>query len=257
MLRFSLLGSGSSGNALLVSYPKGKILIDNGLSFRQLERRAESVGESLDDLKGVFITHEHSDHVSGIGILARKTDVPIYMTEMTYDCLPKGVGDLPKVKFFEAGDTVRLNGLSVGSFRVSHDAADPVSFAVTHDGVKLGVASDLGHACPVVHSELAGSHALILESNYCPDMLLESSYPAVLRQRIKGRLGHLSNYDMNSLLKRLLHESLQYVVLVHISEENNTPERARSLAEKVVKDHPAKIVVAHRDEPTGAFEIGL
>lgn len=257
VLQFSLLGSGSSGNALLVSSPSGRLLIDNGLSYRQLEHRVAKVGECLDDLLGVFVTHEHSDHVAGLGVLSRKLNVPIFITDETYRSLPASLGKLSDVRFFEAGSTVQVGDYAVDSFRVAHDAADPVSFVVRSNGTRLGIATDLGHACPVVQHHLKGCNALILESNYCPDMLLQSSYPPAIRARINSRLGHLSNHAMNSLLKKVLHDGLRLVVLVHISEENNTPDLARSLAQNVVKGLPVEVVVANRDEPTGAFAVAV
>ncbi|NIA15179.1 MAG: MBL fold metallo-hydrolase [Nitrospiraceae bacterium] len=255
MLRFSLLGSGSSGNALLIASETGKILIDSGLSFKQLKLRAEAVGETLDGLAAVFVTHEHRDHVNGLGTLARRLNVPVYATAGTLEGLPGAVGELPCAQAFEAGDTIAVDGLSLTSFSVCHDAADPVSYIVRCGGVKLGVASDLGHAPTLVKTRLQGADALILESNYCPDMLRHGRYPPSVQQRINGRHGHLSNHAMNSLLSSLLHDGLQQVVIVHVSAENNTPELVEQLAAQVLGDHPAGVYVARQDVPTPMFEI--
>jgi phosphoribosyl 1,2-cyclic phosphodiesterase len=255
VIRFSLLGSGSSGNALLVASPRAKILIDNGLSFKQLQYRAAQVGVALDDLKAVFITHEHSDHVQGLGVLARKLDVPVYMTSGTHDALPASVGKLPRVELFEPGDEIAIDGLTVNSFSVSHDAADPVSYVVHCGGARLGLAADLGHVSQLVISRLMGAHALILESNYCPNMLRLGGYPATLQQRIRGRMGHLSNGDAGALLATLLHHALRIVVLVHISEENNRPSLAVEAAAKVLRSLPVKISVAQKHRPTELFEV--
>lgn len=256
MLRFSLLGSGSSGNAMLVSSPSTSILIDNGLSFRQLDRRVRELGENLDNLRAVFITHEHGDHVNGVGVLARRMkDIPIYATEDTFSVLPKSVGRIPRVEYFEAGDSVTVDGMTVSSFSVSHDAADPVSYVIRFNGCQLGVASDLGRASNLVLNRLEGSHALVLESNYCPEMLRRSSYPPAIQQRIRGPQGHLSNEAMNSLLARLLHNELKLVVLVHVSQENNTAALARDMASRVLQNHAAELVVAEQDCPTPMFEV--
>lgn len=255
MIRFCLLGSGSSGNATLIESNGTKILIDNGLSFRQLEARTQQVGVSLDGLKAVFVTHEHMDHVGGLGVLTRKVDVPVYMTPGTYQALPPGIGKITNVKFFDAGDDIPLNGLRVSSFSVSHDAADPVSFVVEAYGAKLGIAADLGHPSEWVRQRLARSHGLILESNYCPDMLRNGKYPPMIQQRIRGRQGHLSNHDMCALLAKLLHESLRVVVLVHISAENNTHERAYTVATQAMRGHGAQLHLAPQDKPTPVFEI--
>ena len=255
MIRFCLLGSGSSGNAIYIEGDGRKILIDNGLSYRQLDLRAAAAGISLEGLKAVFITHEHADHVNGLGVLTRKVDVPVYMTPATYDRLPENIGKLNNVKYFEAGEDVSLNGMRVGSFSVSHDAADPVSFVVEACGAKLGLAADMGRPTELVRRRLADSHGLVLESNYCPDMLRRSSYPAMIRQRINSSFGHLSNRDASSLLAHVLHDALRLVVLVHISEENNTKELAHSVAARAMKGHGAELHVAWQDRPTPVFEI--
>lgn len=253
MLRFSLLGSGSSGNALFVAGPSSKILIDDGLSLRQVNARLESVGENLDGLRAVFVTHEHNDHVNGLGPLARKHKVPVFVTPRTYARFPKSVGDLPEVEHFESGDVITVDGMTVTSFNVSHDAIDPVGFTVEYEGAKLGVASDLGHVSALVRTRLANSHGLILESNYCPKMLLAGPYPAMLQQRIRGRAGHLSNPDCLTLLSSLLHDRLRVVVLAHLSEENNRAELALSLAKGVLASHPAQLHAGHRRRPTPLF----
>ncbi len=255
VIRFCLLGSGSSGNALLVASNSAKLLIDSGLSYKQLAHRAALIGESLDGLQAVFITHEHRDHVNGVGTLARRLQVPVYITARTLESLPPSVGALPEVRVFEAGDTLGIGDVQVSSFSVTHDAVDPVSYVIEAGGVKLGVASDLGHAPALVKMRLAGAHALVLESNYCPRMLRDGPYPPVLQQRIRSKQGHLSNADMNSLLSSLLHEALRLVVLVHISEKNNHPDLAQQLARQVLGDHPARLHVAQQDHPTPLFEV--
>ena len=255
MIRFCLLGSGSRGNALLVTSPTAKVLIDNGFSLRQLRRRVAQAGESLDDLNAVFVTHEHSDHVGGLGVLARNVDAPVYITRETYAALPKSVGRIPRVAFFEAGDAITVDGLALTSFSTSHDAADPVSFVAHSNGAKLGIACDLGHVSQLVRMRLAGAHGLVLESNHCPDLLARGPYPASLQHRIRGKQGHLSNRDMNSLLASLLHDALRVVVLAHLSHENNSPELARKMAAHVLRGHPAELHIALQDAPTPVFEV--
>lgn len=254
-MRFCLLGSGSSGNAILIKTRDSKILVDNGLSFKQLLLRTAAIGESLDGLKAVFVTHEHSDHVAGVGILARKIDVPVYMTRDTFSSLPQTIGVIPNVQFVEAGEDIVLNGLTVGSFSVSHDAADPVSYIVEYEGLKLGIAADMGLPSELVRRRLAGSHGLILESNYCPNMLRKGPYPPMVQQRIRGRQGHLSNSKMCSLLSHVLHDALRVVVLVHISAENNTHDLALRMAGQVIRDLPVHLIAATQDRPTPLFQL--
>ncbi len=255
MIRFSLLGSGSSGNAIFVSTPSAKFLIDNGLSGKQLELRLASLGESIEGLQAIFVTHEHSDHVNGVGVLARRTDATIYMTEGTYDNLPKKTGAMPKLELFESGSALSIADTTVTSFSVAHDAADPVSYTIRCGDAQLGIATDLGKATQLVRQRLQGSNALVLESNYCPDMLRHSTYPAAVVQRIGSAQGHLSNPDMNSLLSDLLHDELHLVVAVHISKENNTDEKARKMAARVLRAHAAELYIANQDGPTPLFEV--
>lgn len=231
------------------------ILIDNGLSFKQLSLRTAALGVALEDLNAIVVTHEHGDHVLGIGVLTRKAPVPVYMTRGTYENLPPILGALGSVALFEAGDTLRIGDLDVLSFSVSHDAADPVGFIVRSQGAQFGLATDLGHASQLVKTRLAGSHALVIESNYCPEMLRLGQYPPKIQQRIRGRHGHLSNEDMCSLLHSLLHDALQLVVLVHISEKNNTPELVTQRVRGVLKSHQAAIYLATQNGPTPLFEV--
>lgn len=255
MLKFSLLGSGSSGNAAFVASPRTKLLIDSGLSFRRLRERVEALGEGLEDLGAVLITHEHGDHVQCLGTLARKLRVPVYVTERTHLHFPTKVGELPDVRYFEAGDSFEIGDITVSSFSVNHDAVDPVCFTVHSNGAKVGFATDLGYCTNLVRSRLAGCNALVIEANYCPEMLRLGEYPPAVQERIRSKIGHLSNQSMASLLKDVRHASLQTVVLIHISENNNTPERVEMMARGVMRDHPASIYLATQDGPTQFFEV--
>ncbi len=255
MIQFSLLGSGSAGNAIFVRGSRTKLLIDNGLSLRQLQLRLAQIGESLDGLTGIAITHEHGDHVNGLRTLAKKHKAPVYVTPETSARLQEKVGPIPDQVHFEAGDIFSIGEFELQSFSVEHDAVDPVSFVVQHGGCRLGMATDLGHVTGLVRERLSGSHALVLESNYCPEMIERSSYPIEIVQRIKSKRGHLSNHDMNKLLHHLLHDDLQLVVAIHVSQENNTEAKARAMATQVLRDHPAQLFVAAQDAPTPLFTI--
>lgn len=255
MIRFSLLGSGSSGNAIFVRGAHSKLLIDAGLSLRQLRLRLAAIGESLDGLTGIAITHEHGDHVQGLRTLAKQYNVPVYMTPDTAARVVEKTGPLDNQVHFDAGDSFAIGEFGLHSFSVEHDAIDPVSFVVSNGASRLGMATDLGHVTGLVRDRLSGAHALVLESNYCPEMIERSSYPIEIVQRIKGRRGHLSNHDMNSLLRHLLHDDLQLVVAIHISQENNTEAKARAMALQAMRGHPAELVVAAQDAPTPLFTI--
>ncbi len=255
MLKFALLGSGSSGNATLVTDGRSSVLIDNGLSYVRLAERLAKAGLSAGDLDAVFVTHEHADHSKGLGVLSRKVDVPIFASRGTCEVLPKGLGPLRRLEAFEAGEDIHVGDLTISSFSVAHDACDPVNYTVKNTRAKIGFATDFGHCSHLIRTRLAGSHALVLESNYCPDMLRNGSYPPSIRQRISGRLGHLSNHDAAALMSFLAHEGLQLVVLVHLSQENNLPELAHRLAREALGGHPAEIVVAPPDGDPRLFEV--
>ncbi len=254
-MQFSLLSSGSAGNAILVSTPEGKLLIDNGLSYKQLSHRSELIGESLEDLAAVLITHEHSDHVNGLGVLSRKRPVPIYITRATHANLPPKIGQLRNVNFFESGDTFSVGPFKITSFRIAHDAADPVSYVIEYNGCRMGLATDMGSVSNLVRQRLKDCHALILESNYCHDMIRHSPYPPQIVQRIRGSHGHLSNVDMNKLLSDLLHDDLRLVVAVHVSQENNTEEKVEYMARNVLKNHAASFYIADQDSPSPMITI--
>ena len=255
MIRYSLLGSGSSGNAVLLDNGRAKLLIDNGLSYKQLCARAAIAGLSLENLCGILVTHEHGDHVNGLGTLARKTGAPVYLTRGTYDALPKRIGAMPKVFEFDAGTSWELDGFEIESYSVTHDAADPVCFAISSGGTKVGFAYDLGAVTQLVRARMMGAHALVLETNYCPRMLWDGDYPVSVKERIQGRFGHLSNDDAARLLADVAHPGLQQVVLVHVSAQNNTPAQAESVVRDSLAAHPAQVYMADQHAPTPAFEV--
>ena len=256
MLTFSLLGSGSSGNATYVASAGTRVLIDSGLSFKRLALRMAEIGAAPERLDAVLVTHEHGDHVKGLGILARKTGVTVYCTAATHEHLSPSIGELPEVRHFESGDTFSIGDLKINSFGISHDAADPVSFSVECNGAKLGLATDLGKVSHPVLRGLRASQTLVLEANHCPDMLRRGSYPPIIQQRIRGSQGHLSNQDMCSLLAALKHDALHRVVLIHLSKENNSAELVRRMAGQVLNGHGAEIIIAAQDAVTPLYEVG-
>jgi phosphoribosyl 1,2-cyclic phosphodiesterase len=255
VLRFSLLSSGSAGNAILIVSGQHKILIDNGLSYKELCARAAEIGEDLTNLLGILVTHEHGDHVNGLGVLSRKQCVTTYITRPTFQALHPRIGKIEPVEHFDSGDTILIGPFKITSFRISHDAMDPVSFVVEAHGCRLGLATDLGKATHLVRERLEGCHALVLESNYCPLMIRNSPYPAQIIQRIRSNQGHLSNADMNSLLADLIHEQLQWVVAVHVSQENNSEDLVRRMAQQVLKEHPAQLIIADQVRPSPMYTI--
>jgi phosphoribosyl 1,2-cyclic phosphodiesterase len=255
LIRFTVLGSSSSANAILVESADARILIDNGFTFKKLCETLESIHKKAEDIEAVLVTHEHGDHVKGVGVLARKTKVPVYMTPRCAAAARDRVGDIPDLRHFESGDTLTFGSLSATSFSVTHDAADPVNYVFASGAARLGLATDFGHFSQLARARLRGVHALIVESNYCPHMLRTGNYPPQLQQRIRSRMGHLSNLDVQALLKDICDESLKLVVLSHISRDNNRPEIALAHAEEAVRGYDVKVHVAPPDSATPTFEV--
>ncbi len=235
-LFFQVLASGSKGNSILVCSPKTRILMDAGLSGRELARRLEKTPVNGHQLDALVLSHEHSDHVHGAGILSRRFGLPVYLSEGTLDSLPPQIGRLAQHEIFQVGTSFRIGDLSLQSFSISHDAREPSGFVIEHDGVKLGVCTDLGVATQLVKTRLKGCHGLIIEANHDVDRLINGPYPWHLKQRIRSRHGHLSNSDTCELLKTLHHECLHSVVFAHLSEINNLPELVMEASSELTED---------------------
>jgi phosphoribosyl 1,2-cyclic phosphodiesterase len=231
-----VLGSGSAGNSILVCSTNSKLLIDAGLATKEIEGRLEQVGVDPLELNGILISHEHSDHVRSAGVLSRRYNIPLYFNAATYVATQAKIGKLKQVEIFESNHGFKLQDLLIEPFSILHDAADPVGFCFYLKDRKLGIATDLGKPTSLVRQMLKQSHALILESNHDPEMLLSGPYPWWLKQRIRGKFGHLSNEDSQSLLRDLLHQDLKNIVLAHLSEKNNHAALARQTATQVLQE---------------------
>ncbi|MCD4674396.1 MAG: MBL fold metallo-hydrolase [Desulfobacula sp.] len=219
------LASGSKGNSLFVSCNNTSILIDAGLSGIEIERRLNTVNINPENLCAIIITHEHSDHVKGAGILSRRFKLPVYITKKTWQAC-SNLGKIKDLCFFECGTPFEMDQILVTPFSISHDAKDPVGLTLEYKNHKIGIATDLGIVTNLVREHLKNSNILYLESNHDPEMLINGPYPWYLKQRIKGRTGHLSNMDAGRLVSQLKTDHLKHVILAHLSEENNCPEKA-------------------------------
>lgn len=232
-MRVCLLGSGSKGNAIYVESRGCRILIDAGFSARELGNRLGAIGTEGDDLDALFMTHEHGDHCRGMGPLARRHRLPVYVHHRTYKELGR-CGVIDDVREFEAGDAITLGDIQVTSFPITHDAAAPVGYVIETSEGKIGVATDLGIATRLVAERLKGCRVLVMESNHDEAMLRDGPYPWHLKQRIRSNHGHLSNLASAQLLQGLLWEGLEAVFLAHLSEVNNTPFLAEACARDVL-----------------------
>lgn len=248
------LASGSKGNSLFVSNQEHAVLIDAGLSGVEVERRLSAVDISPDCLTGIIITHEHTDHVRGAGILSRRYDIPVYISQKTYQAC-KGLGNIPDLRFFNCGSSFKMGQIRINPFSTSHDARDPVGLTMEYNRVKIGIATDLGIATNLVAQHLKGSHLLYLESNHDLDMLMDGPYPWHLKQRIKGRKGHLSNEDAGLLVSRLMHTHLKHIILAHLSEENNCPDVAHRQMMSQLNGTKITLHVARPDKPGVVIKI--
>lgn len=210
-----------------------RLLIDAGLSAREIDRRLREIDLTADDLDALLISHEHHDHVSGIGPLARRHNLPVYIVPETAAAIPK-LGKIADLRYFVAGESLSFGNLDINTFSTTHDAVDPVGFVIDSAEGRIGYATDLGHATRLVADALSRSRVLILESNHDEEMLLDGPYPWALKHRIQGRHGHLSNRAAASLLQELAWDGLEAVFLAHLSDENNQPELALKEIEQIL-----------------------
>ncbi len=231
---FCPLYSGSSGNALYVQYGHTRLLVDAGKSGKMIDEALDLIGVNPASLDAVLITHEHSDHIQGAGILARKYHLPIYATEDTWNAMAEKVGKIPLGcrRTFDAFADFYLGDIGVVPFSIPHDAADPVGYRLWGGSVSISTATDLGYFPRTVRDAIAGSSLVLLESNHDPDMLrMNPHYSARLKQRILSNHGHLSNDACADALLQLVDSGTQHVILGHLSGENNTPTLAKRISE--------------------------
>jgi phosphoribosyl 1,2-cyclic phosphodiesterase len=308
MVRFTVLASGSKGNCTVVSGGRTRILVDAGLSCRELFKRMKLAGEDPATLDAILVTHEHQDHVNGLGVTARKLGIPVYFTEgthrawmrwltprkqMTYkewleqcrlqaaarqaesepsegepddpestlEAVPVAENStpakdptwLPSVEYFEAGRPLQIGDISVSPFTIPHDAVDPVGFVFQAEGIRMGVATDLGYVTPNVKAQLKRLDLLLLESNHDLEMLRDGPYPWSVKQRVLSRVGHLSNEAAGQFLEQEYDGQATYVILGHLSESNNLPELARVTAERALNGRASllanRLLLAAQHEP--------
>ena len=254
MLKFASLGSGSRGNATLIQAGDTCLLLDNGFSLRELEQRLARLGLCPGDIDAVLVTHEHGDHIKGVGPLARKHAVPVWMTHGTWRNAP--CGDIPDLRLFGTHTPpFRIGDIEITPFAVPHDAREPAQFTFSCRNLKLGILTDAGSFTPHVIAAISNVDALLLECNHDLQMLREGPYPLRLQQRVGGSYGHLSNDQAAQLLAEIDHGRLQHLVIGHISEKNNSPELARRALETVCETLSCRISLLRQDGGDGWFEL--
>lgn len=235
-MRFSVLGSGSRGNAVYVESGNTGILIDAGFSGKELQVRMQSIGRDLSTLCGLCITHEHHDHISGAGVISRRFNIPVHANTGTFSAGEKKFGKLYRRKEFSTGESIEIGDLFVRSFRVSHDTEDPVGYVISNGTSSVGYCTDTGKVSHLMQTRLSSCDAIVLEFNHDLEMLRNGPYPLPLQQRVRSSRGHLSNEDGAAFLAKLVGGKLRLAVLAHLSEKNNTPELAALAAKNIVGD---------------------
>jgi phosphoribosyl 1,2-cyclic phosphodiesterase len=226
VLRFASLGSGSSGNALVVESGRTRVMMDCGFSIAETRERLERAGLAPSDLAGILVTHEHDDHIGGVAAFAKKHAIPVYLTRGTGMFLP---ADFPAVlvRYIDPHAPFAVGELRIDPIPVPHDAREPVQYAFGDGAVRLGVVTDLGCITQHVVDRLSGCEALVVECNHDLDMLMTGPYPASLKQRVAGRFGHLSNADAGYLVSCLDRSRMRHLIAAHLSQQNNRAELAR------------------------------
>jgi phosphoribosyl 1,2-cyclic phosphodiesterase len=255
----NVLGSGSEGNATLVQSGGSALLIDAGFSGRDLEQRLDQVGVPANELDGIIITHDHGDHTRGMGVLARRFGVPLFLTSKTLAACSSLLNGREDVRPYASSQPFRIGPFEIQPFLTVHDAADPVAIAVRHveNGSKLGVATDLGRPTAAVRAALRECHVLVLEANHDEAMLWNGPYPWSVKQRIASSHGHLSNRASAHLVRELFHSGLCSIVLAHLSAHCNTASMACAVVERALEriGYSGYLAVAPQDRPLEPIDV--
>src|SRR5271157_2076244 len=262
----TVLASGSKGNCTVVSSSGTRLLVDAGLSCKEILRRMLLCGVDPHTLDAILITHEHTDHIGGVYVLAKRLKVPVYITGATYDAYRKfardGAGNrikLERLETFRAGCAFTIGKVTVTPFTIPHDAVDPVGFTFMCEGIKVGVCTDLGYMPASVRHHIRGCHVLMIESNHDLEMLRGGPYPWAVKQRVMSRVGHLSNDALADFLTTDYDGGAEYLILAHLSEQNNHPEIARMTAERALGEQRNfvrnQLVLAAQHEPLPAIRL--
>jgi len=255
-VKFCVLSSGSTANSAFISAGRTRLLIDAGLSRREVLSRLAAIGERAETLDAVLITHEHTDHIGGLAVLARRLDLPVYMTHRTAPAVT-WEDYTPKLHTFQAGTRLSIGDFEIDTFTIPHDAADPVGYLLRAEGLKIGVVTDLGYVPDSIKYHLRQTHLLVLESNHDLEMLKVGPYPWWVKQRVMGRHGHLSNEMASDFIRQDMDASTAALILAHLSTHNNHPELARLVAAQALNERglPTRLTVAEHGKQTEVIEL--
>ncbi len=264
-MKFTSLGSGSEGNALIISTSAASatasavattVMLDCGFSIKETERRLTRIGKLPQDISGIVVTHEHGDHVAGVFKFARRYHIPVWLTYGTYQAIGEQACKDVVVHFCRDNEELVIGDLALLPYTVPHDAREPVQYVINDGRCKLGVLTDAGQSTSHLLQALAGCDALLLECNHDRQMLADSRYPPSLKQRIGGPLGHLANDTSAQILAALDKHRLRTVVGAHLSLKNNTPELAREALCGALEAHPGDILIADQEQGSQWIAVG-
>ncbi|WP_339230857.1 MBL fold metallo-hydrolase [Oceanobacillus sp. FSL K6-2867] len=258
-LRFSVLASGSTGNAFYIETDKQRFLVDAGLSGKQMDQLFSKIQIDPAALSGILVTHEHSDHIKGLGIMARKYNLPIYANEKTWKAMENSLGKLTTDQklLFGMNEVKSFDDLDIESFGVSHDAAEPMFYTFRHDGKKVALVTDLGYVSERIKKTVEDADAYVFESNHDVEMLRMGRYPWSVKRRILGDSGHVSNEDCGLALADIISNRTKRIYLAHLSLDNNMKDLARMSVQSVLQERGIQIDLHDTDpkEPTPLFEV--
>lgn len=262
MLNFCSLYSGSSGNSLFIETENTKLLIDAGVSSKKIEEALHDINVEPSLIDAIIVTHEHTDHVQGLGTFSKKFDIPVFANSETIDYMPRQIEKIndKNLKKFNISEKFEIGDLQINSFSIPHDAANPCGFTITNKDKKISIATDIGHMTNPILKNLDGSDFVLLEANYDPEVLKYSKYPFPLKSRIAGPNGHLPNEMAGKTISHLLKSGLKGAILGHLSKESNFPELAyQTVVEELMAENFDKdslsLSVASRTEHSKIFEI--
>ncbi len=264
-LRFCSLSSGSSGNCYYLGSGEKGILVDAGISARAITRHLQSIGTSLKNVMGIFVTHNHHDHVAGLRTLTKKYHIPVFSTEKVWHNIlkVKSQTNLSRdcIRIIRHEQPFDLIGVSIEAFKVSHDTPEALGYYIQHKDRKITIVTDLGHICTRAAKYIKAANFLVIESNYDKDMLFTGKYPHSLKNRIHGNNGHLNNEVTASFLAENMNDELTHICLAHLSKDNNTPEVALLTMQTIfyeknlLQDNKPKICVLNRNVPSEVFDL--
>ena len=250
MKTFCPLASGSKGNCLFIGSKNTKLLIDAGISLKKIKERLFEIGESIENIDAVIVTHEHSDHIRGLEMLTKKHGIPVLANAQTAKAVCSLLNVTPKFKIFSTGESFTFGDITFHPFSIQHDTSDPIALTALIDDVKFGICTDLGFVTSLVKKHLEMCNCIYIESNHEPSMVHASARPMIYKQRVLSRQGHLSNQECAKLLKEIFHDGLKHIYLAHLSDECNHPEVAlrstRELLNELLEN--TSLSIAYQDK---------